>query len=178
MPHTLHLVDYCAYKKPTHIWTNLEWNPQGTTQTGRCNNRCEGGNWGPSGRWVHQHACDSAAELAISPGARQASSQGSSSYDAAPRDNEGTSNHHEATNDTVTSRLTAPVTDATIYDIDHDKDSSKKRKRHTCTVAVGSKITRQENPVPQDGDLIDSPSKRKSTRTPVSKKICSDSTVM
>ena len=61
MPHTLHLVDYCAYrgnyKKPTHIWTNLAWSPQGTTGTGRCEDRCEEGKYSKaSNRWVHDFA--------------------------------------------------------------------------------------------------------------------------
>ena len=60
MAHTLHLVDYCAYrgnyKKPTHIWTNLVWSPQGTTGTGRCEDRCEGGKYTKANRRVHEFA--------------------------------------------------------------------------------------------------------------------------
>ena len=61
MDHTLHLVDYCAYrgkyKKPTHIWTNLVWSPRGTTGTGRCEDRCERGMYTKAtNRWVHEFA--------------------------------------------------------------------------------------------------------------------------
>ena len=48
-------VHYCAfghkYHKPTNIWTNMvEWEPTGTTGTGRCERRCRWGHWaGTSG---------------------------------------------------------------------------------------------------------------------------------
>ena len=51
-------VHYCAfdhfYHKPTHIWTNMEWTPQGTTGSGRCDHRCRGGRW-ENDQWVHQY---------------------------------------------------------------------------------------------------------------------------
>jgi hypothetical protein len=65
-----------------------------------------------------------------------------------------------------------------MEDIDKDKDSTSKRKRNTSTVAVGEKRTRDDDHVPQDGSLIETPSKRRSTSTPDSKKFCSDSSVM
>ena len=53
-----HEVHYCAYDhfyhKPTHIWTNMEWAPQGSTGTGRCEHRCKGGRL-EHGQWVHQY---------------------------------------------------------------------------------------------------------------------------
>ena len=37
--HEYHLIDYCAfggpYKKPTSLWMNVAWTPQGTTGSGR-----------------------------------------------------------------------------------------------------------------------------------------------
>ena len=123
---------------------------------------------------------DGTAELAIGSGSRQVGSQGSSPHDATPGDTENTHHHHEP-NDADTLQLIVPITNTTnttMEDIDQDKDSSKKRKRNTSTVAVGSKRTRNENHVPQDGDLIETPSKRKNTSTPDSKKLCSDSSVM
>ena len=65
----LHEVDYCAYwsaeeraggrgcRKHTAIWTNVEWEPQGTTGSGRCRARCECG-WREKGRWVHSKVED------------------------------------------------------------------------------------------------------------------------
>ena len=53
-------VHYCAYQhpyhKPTHFWTNLtmdQWQPQGTTGSGRCEGRCEGGRLSQAGKWEH-----------------------------------------------------------------------------------------------------------------------------
>ena len=55
---TRHEVHYCAYDhfyhKPTHIWTNMEWAPQGSTGTGLCESRCKGRRL-EQGRWVHQY---------------------------------------------------------------------------------------------------------------------------
>ena len=60
LPHQLHLVDYCAflgrYMKPTHIWTNIKWIPRGTTLTGRCCQKCQGGKRNSKNRWVHKFA--------------------------------------------------------------------------------------------------------------------------
>jgi len=51
-------VHYCAfdhfYHKPTHIWTNMEWTPRGTTGSGLCEHRCRGGRW-ENNQWVHQY---------------------------------------------------------------------------------------------------------------------------
>ena len=54
-------VHYCAYRhpyhKPTHFWTNLtvdQWQPKGTTGSGRCEGRCEGGRMSQAGRWEHE----------------------------------------------------------------------------------------------------------------------------
>ena len=57
---TRHEVHYCAYDhfyhKPTHIWTNMEWTPKGSTGTGLCERRCKGGRPSALGvRWVHQY---------------------------------------------------------------------------------------------------------------------------
>ena len=58
LPHRLLTVDYCAYegdyKKPTNLWTNLaDWQPRGTTNTGRCGGKCKMGFKGKGGRWNH-----------------------------------------------------------------------------------------------------------------------------
>ena len=55
-------IHYCAYRhfyhKPTHLWTNLmvdRWTPRGSTGTGQCENRCNGGSVGISGKWTHTY---------------------------------------------------------------------------------------------------------------------------
>jgi hypothetical protein len=65
----LHEVDYCAYwskeerkggrgcRKHTAIWTDVAWDPQGTTGSGRCRARCECG-WRENGSWVHSKVED------------------------------------------------------------------------------------------------------------------------
>ena len=75
--HKMVVVDYCAYegvyKKPTNLWTNLDWKPQGTQgcQEGRCSNACRGGSWGQRGRWVHKFKIAQGSwEAAGGPGRR------------------------------------------------------------------------------------------------------------
>ena len=60
----LHRVDYCAYwteeervgkkgyQKMTCVWTAVEWEPEGSTGTGRCMDECECG-WREDGQWHH-----------------------------------------------------------------------------------------------------------------------------
>ena len=55
-------VHYCAYghhyMKPTHLWSNLseeQWQPQGQTGSGKCQQRCKVGYLGAKGRWVHRY---------------------------------------------------------------------------------------------------------------------------
>jgi hypothetical protein len=44
---TCHLVHYCAFdalvRKPSDIWTNMEWSPTGTTGNGQCGRKCNSG---------------------------------------------------------------------------------------------------------------------------------------
>ena len=58
LQHTLFTIDYCAYggpyKKPTNLWSNINWRPRGSTLTGRCESRCQGGFADDRGRWRHQ----------------------------------------------------------------------------------------------------------------------------
>ena len=58
MPVRRREVHYCAYAhmyhKPTHIWTNLFWEPKGETGTGKCDRKCWCGERGTSGKWVHR----------------------------------------------------------------------------------------------------------------------------
>lgn len=58
---TCHLVHYCAYKalfkKPTDIWTNMDWQPKGTTGDGLCHRNCTEGALvqHQSGRTAYRH---------------------------------------------------------------------------------------------------------------------------
>jgi transposase InsO family protein len=46
---TCHLVHYCAFaalvKKPSDIWTNIDWSPTGTTGDGHCHRKCSAGSF-------------------------------------------------------------------------------------------------------------------------------------
>ena len=68
--HVRHLVNYCAfggwYKKPTHIWTNIRWQPRGVTGSGRCDNKCPSGDMGVHGRWKHRYAIAQQSWRAVS----------------------------------------------------------------------------------------------------------------
>ena len=78
--HRLHLVDYCAflghYKKPTHLWTNIEWTPWGTTGNGRCRGSCSQGFKGPKGRWVHRYQIAQSSQQAAGGVGRRAMKEG------------------------------------------------------------------------------------------------------
>jgi hypothetical protein len=58
---TRHTVNYCAYMakvlKPTDIWVNFDWTPQGTTGDGRCHRSCIQGRHvlSDSGRKSYRH---------------------------------------------------------------------------------------------------------------------------
>ena len=79
--HNLILVDYCAfrghYMKPTHLWTNLNFMPQGTTGClqGRCCRACEKGAVGDSGRWSHANAIGQSSQQAVSGIGRRAAKE-------------------------------------------------------------------------------------------------------
>jgi len=53
-------VDLCAcqhpFRKPTDLWTNLDWAPQGTMGDGRCHQRCGQGSHTNSGTFKHNFA--------------------------------------------------------------------------------------------------------------------------
>ena len=64
-------VHYCAYRhvynKPTHIWTNMTgWKPKGTTGTGKCECKCEAGEVGSKGKWIHRYKLAQASSQAKS----------------------------------------------------------------------------------------------------------------
>ena len=73
-----HKVNYCAYNhpyfKPTNIWFNLPWTPEGTTATGTCKGNCGQGYVNPeTGRYKHRKTIGRLSAMEVGQGAEKQS---------------------------------------------------------------------------------------------------------